>query len=470
MSNMLAAPRFQYDEEAIRRVARSCGDLAVDCSDAAGHVACVSRRTADQMSALADLEGVTRGLDIDQRAVAAATGEARRLSDDARETLQRERSLIAASAGEFDELTHLIDRLGTRMTGFAAAMEQVQRVSAAIDAIARKTNLLALNATIEAQRAGEAGRTFAVVAAEVKKLASDTRHATDEITRTMETFSREASTVAREIEDGVRKSQATQRSVAQINQTVLEVTEIVHCVDDIICEIEHSTEVTTNSVARVRDTLTEFGIQAREGSTQLTSAHDRMLRLEMLSNEMLDRLAHSGAPTDDAPFVEAAIAGMQEVRALVEAAVGTGALKVEDLFDTNYVPVPGSAPAQFTNRFNSFADAHIRPVLDRIAQADPDSIRGVACSDINGYLPTHLSRCSLPQRPGETAWNGENSRNRRIFLDDAMKRALDYSGDFMLVIYRQDLGEGRYRAVKSVFVPLSFGGRRWGNFGLVFVD
>jgi methyl-accepting chemotaxis protein len=70
----------------------------------------------------------------------------------------------------------------TELVGsLSSAGEKIGEVLRLIGAIASQTNLLALNATIEAARAGEAGRGFAIVAAEVKALASQTAQATEEI-------------------------------------------------------------------------------------------------------------------------------------------------------------------------------------------------------------------------------------------------------------------------------------------------
>ena len=79
------------------------------------------------------------------------------------------------------DATGLAARTNAGVAGLADAAERIGNVVELIRAIAAQTNLLALNATIEAARAGEAGRGFAVVASEVKSLASQTAKATEEI-------------------------------------------------------------------------------------------------------------------------------------------------------------------------------------------------------------------------------------------------------------------------------------------------
>ncbi|MBV8685107.1 MAG: chemotaxis protein [Alphaproteobacteria bacterium] len=456
------------DGEAINIVARNCGALAIECSDVSGYVSGVSGRISSNLATLDALEDVTSRLLLDQASVAEATDEARILAEQARDKLGAGRAAIEDTIAIFSGLTDLVVRLGERMAGFAEAMSRVQNVSASIESIAYKTNMLALNATIEAARAGEAGRSFAVVAAEVKKLAHETRAATSEIAGTILSLTREASAVTSEIETGVERSRSAQGGFATVTATVRDVADIVAMVDRQTDGIAQSTALIQQSVDSVKSGLSAFAADARENGGQLHRAQDRLAQLEQLSGDMLDRLASCGVRIDDSAFIDRAQAANREVVAMIEAALARGEIAEGDVFDTDYVPMPGTNPTQYSTRFCDWADAHVRPVLDRLHASDPRHV-GCVMSDVNGYLPTHITERSQPQGR-DPAWNAQHCRNRRNFIDDATRRAIESDKEAMLVTYRMNLGEGRYLPVKNVFVPLWVAGRRWGNFELAYRD
>ncbi|GAA4718134.1 chemotaxis protein [Sphingomonas lutea] len=457
----------EVTENAIRAVARDCGSLSMECSDVAGYVKGVSDRIGEHLKMLDQLEEVTTRLLGDQARVSDSTDEARLLSEQARAKLEAGRAAIDDTIGGFKGLTELVVQLGERMAGFASAMNQVQTVSSTIETIARKTNMLALNATIEAARAGDAGRSFAVVAAEVKKLAHDTRTATSQIASTIGELTREASAVTAEIKTGVERSRAAQSGFGAISDTVREVSEIVGMVDRQTEGIAHSTSMIQTSVDRVKAGLTDFAGDARANGAELSSAEKRLAHLEMLSNTMLDTLANSGAEIDDTPFILKAQEAARQIMATVDRAIDEGDVTVDDVFDRDYQLVEGSNPVQYDVRFNAAADRYVRPILDRIKMSD-GRIIGSAIGDMNGYLPTHLSERSHPQGP-DPVWNDEHCRNRRILIDDTTRAALESDRPATLATYRMELGD-KFIPVKNVFVPLWFKGRRWGNYELAYRD
>ena len=466
---MASTATERTDGAAISAVARNCGNLAIECSDVAGYVAGVTERISANLRMLDNLEEVTTRLLADQARVSDSTDEARVLAEQARAKLDQGRAAIEDTINIFSGLTDLVVQLGDRMAGFAEAMTRVQNVSAAIETIANKTNMLALNATIEAARAGEAGRSFAVVAAEVKKLAHDTRAATSEIAGTIASLTREAEAVTSEIKIGVDQSRLAQSSFSKIMDTVRDVADIVALVDRQTDGIAQATTLIEQSVDSVKSGLCSFAADARANGGQLRQTQERLAKLELMSNEMLDMLASSGVEIDDTPFIQFAKKGMGEIQAVIERAIERGEISEEDVFDTNYVPMPGTNPVQYETRFCDFADAHIRPILDRL-MSEQGRLIACAITDINGWLPTHISERSQPQRPDDPEWNAEHCRNRRNFIDDVTRRAIASDKEAMLATYGMDLGQGRYLPVKNVFVPLHIHGRRWGNFELAYRD
>lgn len=359
------------DAGAIDRIARQCGEVAIGCTNAGGVVDRVTDSIAGQIGVLGDVQAVMASLEIDQRQLTDATDEARLLADTARTRLAHGSRTITVSIAEFGDLTALVMRLGEQIGNFATAMQQVRHTAQTIDTIARTTNMLALNAAIEAERAGDAGRTFAVVATEVKKLALDTRQATDEIGATMDSLERQADTFMEELQDGMARSRDAEQGFARVTTTMGEVTQLVDQVDRQADEIARATATIHASVCRVSGELDGFSTAARANSELLGEARTAMSGLERRAHEMLDGIVHSGFALADRRLVDIAIAERDQFVALTEQALAERRIDPASLFATDYRRIAGSDPKRFDNLNADFADAHWRPELDRIVASDP---------------------------------------------------------------------------------------------------
>ncbi len=447
--------------KALEAIPESCGAVTVGCSQVAGVVEAVIHSSEALRAEHDALQGTVADLEADQDKVAEASDEARLLSERAIERLNDGTRLIHSSLGRINELLEMVDTLGQHVTTFAAAMEQVRRSAQDIDDIAETTNILALNATIEAMRAGDAGRTFAVVASEVKSLANDTRRATEEITQTIASLGDEASSVITKIEAGSQASGEAKASVAQIEQTMASVSGLVEEVDKQNDVIARSTGTISGHVHRVQDVLQRYDRVTRDNEAQLAQAKSEAVGLESIANDMFDGLVQAGLSPRDEAMADHAMQVARELMQATEKAIASGEISRAAVFDRDYRLIPGSAPERFTTGITEFATRVWKPIFDHSTDTMAEALATV-CADINGFMPTHIERfCRKPT--GDLEHDTRFCRNGRILMDHADRAALRSEAPYRLSVFRQPTEGGGYSVVRSVYVPMRINGERWGD-------
>jgi methyl-accepting chemotaxis protein len=166
---------------------------------------------------------------------------------------------------------------------------------------------------------------------------------------------------------------------------------------------------------------------------------------------------------ENTEFVTRAMEAGVALTKIFENGVASGAISIEDMFDTDYVEIPGSNPVQHRAKVLDWADRALPAFQEAFLAKDP-RMAFCAMIDRNGYLPVHNKIYSHPQRPGDVTFNTANSRNRRIFNDAAGLAAGRNQRAYMVQSYARDMGNGKTIMMREIDVPIRVKGRHWGGF------
>jgi len=446
----------------IGEIADEAGKLGIEICDVAGHVEEVAARVRRQAEVCGDLREAAAATKTGNHGIAIAAREAREVSRRAGSEVAGSRETIEVSLAEIRSMVEGVATIEKEIGGLRQTLGHVTEVTGGIARIARQSHLLALNAAIEAARAGVAGRSFAVVAAEVKSLAAMTADATRQIEESMVRLTASAEHVVAESAANMRRAERVRDGTEAIGGVIDTAGRAMSSFDSEVVRIADSTEAIETQCAALAERVDELAEGVAQSSSNFDQARVRIGNLLSASETVIQLIAATGAESADTRFVQVVQATARRIGKLFEDAMARGDISDGNLFDRNYRPIPGTDPLQMMAGFTEFTDRMLPPIQEPLMDFDP-RVAFCAAVDENGYLPTHNVKFSKPQGP-DPVWNAANCRNRRLFNDRTGLNAGQNTRAFLLQTYRRDMGGGVFVLMKDASAPIYVNGRHWGGF------
>lgn len=188
---------------------------------------------------------------------------------------------LVQTAGTMADLSNEVEHI---LEAFKAEFETVKQETGTIDSISSQTNLLALNASIEAARAGEAGKGFSVVAEQIRKLSTETKDSSGQISEALSRLDEISGKMTSSIEETLKLIQVTLEKVTQTGENVNKITqdssllgEHIQTIDSAMKEVESSNRQLVENMEQVSsivETMTTCISDSDETSKRMLSKYE----------------------------------------------------------------------------------------------------------------------------------------------------------------------------------------------------
>jgi methyl-accepting chemotaxis protein len=237
--------------------------------------------TGNQNRATEEVSLVVEEMVSSVQAVSSHASSASEAANDADKAAKDGREIVNKTVESINGLAREVERAGEVIRKLESDTENVGTILDVIKGIAEQTNLLALNAAIEAARAGEQGRGFAVVADEVRTLASRTQDSTQEIQKVIEELQTAARSAVEVMGQSKQRAQTSVEQAAQTGESLTAITERVEAINQMNMQIVTAAEEQERAAYSIKENV--IGIKDTS-----ESAMQSIQKVEVASASLVD--------------------------------------------------------------------------------------------------------------------------------------------------------------------------------------